>query len=75
MTGEQFDVLAKLLRSRDPAKMAARLVLVDGVTRKAAAEATGVSGPAITQAVKRYKEAHALVQSAYSSSKKVQNSA
>lgn len=36
MTGEQFDVLAKLLRSRDPAKMAAKLVLVDGLTRKAA---------------------------------------
>lgn len=69
MTGEQFDVLAKLLRSRDPAKMAARLVLVDGLTRKAAIEASGVSGPAITQAVRRYKDAHALIQSAYEKSK------
>ena len=69
MTPKQFDAIAKLLRSRDPAKMAARLVLVDGLTRKAAIEATGVSGPAITQAVKRYKDAHTLIQTAYSKSK------
>lgn len=69
MTPKQFDAVAKLLRSRDPAKMAARLVLVDGMTRKAAIEATGLSGPAITQAVKRYKEAHALIQTAYAKQK------
>lgn len=75
MTPKQFDAVAKLLRSRDPAKMAARLVLVDGLTRKDAIELSGVSGPAITQAVKRYKEAHALIQSAYVKVKNSSNGA
>lgn len=61
----QFNAVAKLLRSREPVKTAARLVLVEGLARKNAMAATGVSGPAVSQAVKRYREAHKLISDAY----------
>ena len=35
MTQAQFEVVAELLRSREPVRTAARLVLVEGVTTKA----------------------------------------
>ena len=65
----QFNAVAKLLRSREPVKTAARLVLVEGSARKDAMAATGVSGPAVSQAVKRYREAHKLISDAYLNAK------
>lgn len=38
MTPEQFDLIAELIRSREPARSAARLVLVEGMEKAAAAE-------------------------------------
>ena len=38
MTPEQFDLVADLIRSREPARSAARMVLVDGMEKAAAAE-------------------------------------
>ena len=65
----QFNVVAKLLRSREPVKTAARLVLVEGHARKEAMAATGVSGSAISHAVTRYREAHRLIVGAYINAK------
>ena len=69
ITLAQFNAVAKLLRSREPVKSAARLVLVDGLARKDAMAATGVSGPAVSQAVKRYREAHKIILDGYSAAK------
>lgn len=65
MDAELFDALAKLLRSRNPSKEAARLVLVEGLTRKDAAEKTGLAGPSVSGVVKRFREADALMREAY----------
>ena len=69
ITLAQFNALAKLLRSREPVKTAARLVLVEGQARKEAMAATGVSGPAVSQAVRRYREAHKIIADAYLNAK------
>lgn len=68
MTPKQFDALAKLLRSRDPSREAARLVIVAGLPRKDAAEKTGLAGPSVSGAVKRFREADALMREAYAGS-------
>lgn len=39
MTQAQFEVVAELLRSREPVRTAVRLVLVEGATTKDAADA------------------------------------
>ena len=65
ITLARLNVLAILLRSREPVKTAVRIVLVDGLARKDAMAATGMSGPAVSQAVKRYREAHKLISGAY----------
>lgn len=65
MTAEQFEALATLLRSRGPSREAARLVLVEGYARKDAAQATGLEGASVSGAVKRFKKADALINTAY----------
>lgn len=67
MTPKQFDALAKLLRSRDPSREAARLVLVEGMARKDAAERTQLAGPSVSGVVKRFREADAMMRDAYKS--------
>lgn len=69
LTESEFSALAKLLRSRDPAKTAARIVLVEGRPRKDAMALTGASGPSVSQAVRRFREAHLLVLGAYKDAK------
>jgi DNA-directed RNA polymerase specialized sigma24 family protein len=66
MTAQQFDVLVKLLRSRSPARDAARLVLVEGVTPTDAAVACGMSRSAVSNALSRFRAAHASILTAYS---------
>lgn len=65
MSPAQFDALAVLLRSRNPSREAARLVLVDGYARKDAAQATGLEGASVSGAVKRFKTAEAMIKAAY----------
>ena len=66
----EFDVIAKLLRSQEPARTAALLVLVKGKAVKDVVEATGMSQPAVSQAAKRYREAHAVILSGYAQRKR-----
>lgn len=65
MKKREFDAIAKLLRSREPARTSAELVLVKGKAIKDAVAATGMSQPAVSQVVKRYREADALIRNAY----------
>jgi transposase len=65
MTPAQFDVVAELLRSRDPARAAARLVLIDGASTSAAAEHCGVSSQSVSNALSRFKAADEKISQAY----------
>lgn len=65
MTGEQFDVLAQLTRAREPARSAARRVLVDGISQAEAAREFDMSPSALGNAVRRYRTWDADVRSVY----------
>lgn len=65
LTRRQFDVIATLLRSREPARTAALLVLVKGKAVKDVVIATQMSQPSVSQAVRRYRDAHALILKGY----------
>lgn len=67
MTHDQFDVLTRLMRG-DPqsaANRAARAVLVHGMRPADAMRTTGAKRSTVSDAVKRYGEAHADICSAY----------
>ena len=61
----QFEVIAELLRSREPAKTAARMVLIDGLSNQEAAARTKMSAQAISNALTRYRTAHSKIQKAF----------
>lgn len=65
MTAEQFLVVADLLRSREPVRTAVKLVLVEGNTTKAAAEASRMTSQAVSNALRRYRHAHTRLLDAY----------
>ena len=65
MTLEQFEVIAKLLRSKEPVKTAVRLVLVDGMTKAEAAREAGVSPASCNNSVVRYQAADMEIKLAY----------
>ena len=65
MTGEQFDVLAQLTRAREPARSAAKRVLVDGISQADAAREFDMSPSALGNAVRRYRGFDAEVRAAY----------
>jgi DNA-directed RNA polymerase specialized sigma24 family protein len=65
MTPMQFEVVADLLRSREPVRTAVRMVMVEGATTKAAAETTGLVPQSVTNALRRYRNAHSRLLNAY----------
>lgn len=67
MTDAQFNVLTKLMRGKPDTdnNMAARLVLVVGMTLAEASRTTGVQRSNVHTTQKRYKAADALVREAY----------
>lgn len=65
LTPAQFWTLAQLMRSRDPARAAARLVLVDGLAPSVAAREASCSRASVSNAVGRFRRAHELVAGAY----------
>lgn len=66
MTPQQFDVIAKLIRSRGTeAEQGARLVLVQGLPGIQAASLVDASPQSISNAVRRYREAEELIDSAW----------
>ncbi len=62
----QFDVIAKLIRARDPSKSAARRHLVDGITQADAAREFGLVPQSVYSTVKRFNIADELILEAYS---------
>lgn len=69
LTATEFDVVAKLLQSKEPAKTAARMVLVEGVSPAEAARVAGVLPPSVSRAVRRCRETHDFILSAYAKRK------
>lgn len=67
MTGAQFDAIVKLMRGTREcgANRAARQVLVDGFTQAEAMRENGIKRATVSNAVRRYQEADALIRSAY----------
>lgn len=67
ITGEQFDAIAKLKRATPDsgANRAARRVLVDGISQADAMRENGIKRATVSNAVRSYQEADALIRSAY----------
>ena len=65
MTGEQFDTIARMIRAREPARSAARLVLVDGLTQADAARLHKMEPNALSNSVRRYREFDRSIREAY----------
>ena len=61
----EFEVIAKLIRAREPVKTAVKLVLVDGKKGIEAADITGVSVQSVSNAVGRFRSADADIQRGY----------
>lgn len=70
MTPAQFHAIASLIGSRDPARAAARLVLVDGMHPAEAATTAGVSRTSAYNAAARVRRAHEAIRDAYSPSER-----
>lgn len=65
MSKAQFEVVAELLRSREPVKSAVRMVLLKGVSTKDAAEKTDLAPQSVSNALRRYRNAHKKLLQAY----------
>ncbi len=55
----------ELLRSREPVRTAVQMVLVEGSSAKEAADATGLVPQSVTNALRRYRNAHNKLRFAY----------
>ena len=58
MPEREFDLIAELIRSRDPARAAARLVLVNGYAYDQAATESGCKYTSVTNTVYRFLATH-----------------
>ncbi|AJE97271.1 TrfB-related DNA-binding protein [Pandoraea apista] len=65
MTPEQFEVIAKLLRSQEHVANAVRRVLVEGCPPSEAAREGGISPQSMSNALSRYRAAHEDIAAAY----------
>tara|TARA_R110002051_G_scaffold324937_1_gene424701 strand:+ start:7950 stop:8183 length:234 start_codon:yes stop_codon:yes gene_type:complete len=68
MTGQQYDALVKLMRgsANSPGNLAARRVLVDGVSQAEAGREVGASRSTVHLTVKRYREGYELMRKIFS---------
>lgn len=64
----EFEVIAELIRSREPVRTAALLVLVKGKSNQDAMEATGASAASVSNTLTRFRQAHKKICKAYKSS-------
>lgn len=70
MKPTQFDVIATLISSREPAKSAARRVLVDDVAPADAAREFDLRPQSVSNTLRRFRDADELIQKAYSVKRK-----
>ena len=68
MTQQQFELLARLLRSKEPVTTGARLVLLYGMPNAEAARTAGVTAQSVHRAAKRFSELYAEIFSVYKKS-------
>lgn len=61
----QFDAIATLIRSREPAKSAARRVLVDGVGPSEAGREFNLTRQSVSNTVGRFRAAETTILTAY----------
>lgn len=59
MTEEQFILIARLLKSRDPVKSAVRKVIFENTTNASAAKIFGASPQSVHRSTKRFTALHA----------------
>lgn len=65
LTKKQFDLIASLIRSREPARTAAHLILVRGKSNPEAMEATGLSASSVSNTLGRFRVAHEKICKVY----------
>lgn len=65
LTPEQFELIATLIRSREPVRSAAYLVLVDGLENRQAIAGKGISDQSISNTVRRFRDVHKMIHKAY----------
>jgi len=65
MTQQQFDLLARLLRSKEPVTTGARLVLLHHVPNAEAARTAGATAQSVHRAAKRFSELHEEIFTTY----------
>jgi hypothetical protein len=65
LTSTQFDLLARLLQSKEPARAGARLVLVEGKSNPEAYALAGISPQSLSNTLGRYRKAHVDICKAY----------
>ncbi len=65
LTKKEFDLIASLIRSREPARTAAYLVLVRGKSNPDAMAATALSAASVSNVLTRYRHAHERIRKVY----------
>lgn len=65
MTPAQFDLIAMLLKSREPIRTAARMVLLDHVSNADAARSVDAAPQSVHRTVRRFNEVHAAIEKLY----------
>jgi len=65
LTQEVFDVIAGLIRSRNPVRTAAMLVLVEGISNQEVSRVTGVSVASVSNTLTRFRQANEKIKKAY----------
>lgn len=65
MTGDMFELIADLIQSKEPAKTAARMVLIEGKKARDAMDLLGISRQSISNSLGRYRRAHCKICAAY----------
>ena len=70
LTPAEFEIVAKLLQSKEPARTAARLVLLEGNTISEAVTVTGLLQPSVSRTVRRYRETHLFILTGYAKRKR-----
>ena len=68
MTLQQFDLLARLLRSKEPVTTGAKHVLLHNVANAEAARTTGATAQSVHRAAKRFSELHEEIFTTYKKS-------
>ncbi|MDX1252325.1 MAG: hypothetical protein IDH49_08800 [Gammaproteobacteria bacterium] len=68
LTKKQFDLIAKLIQSKEPPRTAAFLVLVKGKSNQEAIAETGLSPQSVSNVLGRFRRTHKEILAAYAKS-------